>query len=245
MREQLFNHFFDLLKQKTNINIDKSSIIAKLVIYPIAVLYEEIFSMINDFNSLINNRDFVNLLYTKLYGIENVIIDPIPGVIKININEIEEIKIQNGTRILSLNSDRSGVVIEDLFLTKEEVQNRIINNMDIVIHFVGNLILNEEVVFDNYSGSITSAIVIQEYNNNVLHFDNSDLINILVNKPILHETYSIMGILKLISDIDPEAKVVDTLSSDNPFVVFDMQNSKRITSFRPCYIDDDNKLYIL
>jgi len=241
--EDLFEVLYEKLKEKLpHLNIDKSSLISKMVLYPISILYSEIFNMINDFDKLLQDNNFINLLYSKLYGIEYEITEITPGEIKLNVGELKDIKIPAGTGIISLNSSNSGIVLNDIYLTKEEIENRIINNMDIIVYFKGNLKSGEEVIFENYEGDIISSFVVREYNPKIIRINNEEIINILSNRPLLNGTFSKEGIrIKINEDIE----INDNLTSDNPFVVFDINKSQRYFYVVPVYIDDNNRLVVL
>lgn len=241
--EDLFEVLYEKLKEKLpHLNFDKSSLISKMVLYPISVLYSEIFNMINDFDKLVQDNNFINLLYSKLYGIEYQTTELTPGEIKLNVGEIKDIKIPSGTGIISLNSNNRGIVLNDVFLKKEEIENRIINNMDIIVYFKGNLRNNEEVIFENYEGDIISSLVVREYNSRTIRIDNEKISNILSNRPLLNGTFSKEGIrIKVNENID----INDNLTSDNPFVIFDINESQRYFYVVPVYIEEDNKLVVL
>jgi len=243
--EELFEILYQKLKEKfPHLNIEKSSLISKLILYPISFLYSEIFNLLNDFSSLENKQDFINFLYAKLYNIDYEIFSEItPGEIKLTVGEVKDITISRGTKVFSLSSSNNGIVISDIRLKKEEIENRIINNMDIIVYFAGNLRLNEEVIFESYEGDIISSIVVREYNNRKLRLnlnDNQNVLNIITQRPILFGTFSKEGIeMKLGGNVE----IIDTLTTDNPFVIFDIEESERYYYVAPVEITD-NKLKV-
>lgn len=231
-----------------NLDFSESSILSKVILYPIAVILKDIFALTNDLSLLLQDEKFRNNLLANFYGIENKVIMPIPGKIKLNVLSQSDIKIPYGLKIFSLSDESSyGYVIEEFYLTKEEIENRNISNSDITINFAGNLKLNDIVAFDGYyEGNIIKAEVIQEFREKII--ENNEKLNeiLLKGRKIVLDTFSNDGIMAKLSTLYEDVEIVDSIANnDNPFVIFDINNSMEYKYLKFCYFDENNNLQIL
>jgi len=227
MEKEILQYLINRFQSKfPNLDLSPGSFFTKFILEPLSIILSDLFSVITDYKTLLNDEDIMNKIMSDLYGIERIITNAIPGKVKLEVDPEQDLKIPQGTILRSMDGLREGVTLFDLFLTKEEIQNRIENNMDITLTFRGNLIVGENVFIDgNYMGYVNSIVVVQEYEESRVQLNVDDIIPYFINRKILLDTYSKESIRYKLSKYG-NVEIVDNLSKDNPFVIFDINNSK-------------------
>lgn len=238
MFDEILKYLQERAKQKLpQYDFSDNSILTKIFLYPTAFLIEEIYNL-SKADNFINDADFVSSL-ASIYQIPVTNIQYNPGEIVLVVEPDTAISIPAGTEVIQIsNPSKTGIIIEDLILAADEVNSLLVNNIPIIIKFVGNLDLNEAVALSVNQPNVTSAFV--KTISTVIPSTNltNVISNIMSRRLFLSGLTTNAGILNYLANFNPE--IIPSLSHENLSVIFDLSKSKKIQKFCLASIENNS-----
>jgi hypothetical protein len=240
----MFEEILKYLQERAKIELPQydfsdNSILTRIFLYPAAFVIENIYNLLKKGENFTQDTEFAkSLAKTFQIPFTSEIIEP--GEITLILEDVTNIEIPKGTLIQQIdNPNLTAVVADDVFLTQEEVEQMIGNDIPIKVKFNGNLELNKDVIFEIPIKNLTSAIV-TKISINLPATNPDDVINsILSQRPFIYGMTTYAGILSYLNQYNPQ--IVPPLSHDNPSVVFDLSKSRKIRKFVLGNVNTENK----
>jgi len=216
-RRDIYKYLISRLQIKfPSIDFSEHSMVSKLIVEPLAVALEDIFDLLANATNI--DDDLIRILQARLYGIELQAPQSEAGIIEIDATGTTDINIPQGTSIVDLDTGATGITIQEVQYTKDEILSMKARGIKIKVPFRGDLPLGATVSLGNI-GDYVSAVVVKEYTETTIEPPAEVLKNIFDNRPLLYGDSTRVAIEKKLAAFN--AKVLDPMNPKNPILLFD------------------------